>query len=52
MIVRMNQFFTGICDGKFFSDNEFNLLTYDGDGNIVWTTYTCVYVMLDNGYLP
>ena len=52
MIVRMNQFFTGICDGKFFSDNEFNLLTYNGDGNIVWTTYTCVYVMLDNGYLP
>jgi len=30
---------------SFFFNNEFNLLTYNGDGNIVSTTYTGVYVI-------
>ena len=45
-------FLTGICDGKFLSDSKFNLLTYNSDGNVMSFTYTSVYVIVDNGYLP
>jgi hypothetical protein len=50
-MVRLDNFMMGIHDGMILSDNEFNLLLYNGDENIVQTTCTGVYVIVDNGYL-
>ncbi len=50
-MVSLDNFITGIRDGMILSDNKFNLLSYDGDENIVQTTYTGVYVIVDNRYL-
>ncbi len=41
----------GIRDGMILSDNKFNLLSYNGDKNIVQTTYTGVCIIVDNLYL-
>ncbi len=50
-MVRLDNFISGNHDGLILSDNKFNLVSYDGNKNIVQTTYTGVYVILDNGYL-
>jgi hypothetical protein len=51
-MVDLDNFITGVRDGNFLSKNKFNLLTYDGDGNVVSIVFTSVYVIVDNGYLP
>jgi hypothetical protein len=50
-MVSLDNFISGIRDGLILSNNEFNLVSYDGDKNIVRTTYSGVYVIVDNGYL-
>jgi hypothetical protein len=49
-MVRLDNFILGVRDGLILSNNEFNLESYDGDENIVQTTHTGVYVIVDNGY--
>ena len=51
-MVRFDNFLSGIRDGLILSENEFNLVSYDSNKNRVQTTYTGVYVIVDNGYLP
>jgi hypothetical protein len=51
ILVRLDQFIMGICDGNLLSNYEFNLLSEDGDRNIITMMYTGVYVIVDNGYL-
>jgi hypothetical protein len=50
-MVRLDNFISGFHDGLILSNNEFNLVSNDGNKNIVQTTYTGVYVIVDNGYL-
>ncbi len=47
--MRLDNFVMGIHDGSILSSNEFNLLSYKGDENIVQTTYTGVYVLWTTG---
>jgi hypothetical protein len=51
-MVHFDKFISGIRDGLLLSKNKFNLVSYDSDKNIVQTTYTGVYVIVDNRYLP
>ena len=51
-MMRLDTFLTGIHDGKCLSKTKFNLLSYNGDENVVSITHTGVYGIVDNGYLP
>jgi hypothetical protein len=51
-MVRFDNFMLGIRDGLILSKNEFNLVLYNSNENIVQMTYIDVYVIVDNGYLP
>ena len=50
-LVRFDTFLTDIRAGRILTDNEFELLSYDKEGNIVTVWYKGVYVIVDNGYL-
>jgi hypothetical protein len=50
-MVHLDNFISGIHDGLILSNNKFNLVSYDSNKNIMQTTYTDVYVIVDNGYL-
>jgi hypothetical protein len=51
-MVRFDKFISGIHDGLLLCENNFKLVLYDSNKNIVQTFYTGVYVIVDNGYLP
>jgi hypothetical protein len=51
-MVCLDNFISDIYDGLILSYNEFNLVLYDSNKNRVQMTYTGVYVIVDNGYLP
>jgi hypothetical protein len=42
---------TAVRAGSILTENEFELLSYDKEGNIVSVCYNGVYVIVDNGYL-
>ncbi len=50
-MVRFDTFLTDIRAGRILTDNEFELLSNDKEGNIVTVWYNGVYVIVDNGYL-
>ncbi len=50
-MVRFDTFLTDIRAGRILTGNEFELLSYDKEGNTVTVWYNCVYVIVDNGYL-
>ena len=50
-MVRFDTFLTDIRAGRILTDNEFELLSYDKEGNVVSVRYNGVYVIDDNGYL-
>jgi hypothetical protein len=51
-MAHFDNFISDIRDGLILSKNEFNLVSYNNNKNIVQTTYTGEYVIVDNGYLP
>ena len=51
-MVYFDKFISGIRDGLLLSKNKFNLVSNNSNKNIVQMTYTGVYVIVDNGYLP
>ena len=51
MIVRFDTFLTDVRAGRILTDNEFELLSYDKEGNVISVWYNGVYVIVDNGYL-
>jgi len=51
-MVRFDSFLTAVRAGSILTDNEFELLSYDKEGNVVTARYNGVYVIVDNGYLP
>jgi hypothetical protein len=50
-MVRFDLFLTAVRAGSILTDNEFELLSYDKEGNVVSVRYNGVYVIVDNGYL-
>ncbi len=50
-MVRFDSFLTAVRAGSILTDNEFELLSYDKEGNVVTVRYNGVYVIVDNGYL-
>ena len=50
-MVRFDTFLTAVRAGNILSDNEFELLSYDKEGNVISVRYNGVYVIVDNGYL-
>ena len=50
-MVRFDTFLTDIRAGRILTDNEFELLSYDKEGNVISVRYNGVYVVVDNGYL-
>ena len=50
-IVRFDTFLTDVRAGRILTDNEFELLSYDKEGNVISVWYNGVYVIVDNGYL-
>ena len=51
MMVRFDQFVSGIWDGTRLQDVEFELFEKDEHGNVVSVQYQGGYVIVDNGYL-
>ena len=51
-MVRFDTFLTKVRAGQILTENEFELLSYDKEGNVISIQYTGVYVIVDNGYLP
>jgi hypothetical protein len=50
-MVRFDTFLTSIRDGHIVTDNEFDLLSYDKEGNVISVWYKGVYVIVDNSYM-
>ena len=50
-MVRFDTFLTAVRAGNILSDNEFELLSYDKEGNVISVRYNGVYVIVHNGYL-
>ncbi len=50
-MVRFDTFLTNVRDGPILTDNEFEHLSYNKEGNIISIWYNGVYVIVDNGYL-
>jgi hypothetical protein len=50
-MVRFDTFLTRIIDDLILTNNEFKLLLYNKEGNIISIWYKGVYVIVDNGYL-
>ena len=50
-MVRFDLFLTAVRAGSILTDNEFELLSYDKEGNVVSVRYNGVYVIVNNGYL-
>ncbi len=50
-MVRFDTFLTNVRDGCILTNNEFELLLYDKEGNVISVRYNGVYVIVDNGYL-
>jgi hypothetical protein len=44
-IVRFDSFLTAVRAGRILTDNEFELLSYDKEGNVVSVRYNGVYVI-------
>ena len=42
---------TDVRAGRILTDNEFELLSYNKEGNVISVWYNGVYVIVDNGYL-
>jgi hypothetical protein len=42
---------TDVRAGQILTNNEFELLSYNKDGNVISVRYNGVYVIVDNGYL-
>jgi hypothetical protein len=50
-MVRFDSFLTAVRASSILTDNEFELLLYDKEGNVISVRYNGVYVIVDNGYL-
>ena len=50
-MVRFDTFLTDIRAGRILTGNQFELLSYDKEGNVVTVRYNGVYIIVDNGYL-
>jgi len=50
-MVQFDSFLTAVRAGSILTDNEFELLSYNKDCNVVSIGYNGVYVIVDNGYL-
>jgi hypothetical protein len=50
-MVRFDSFLTAVRAGSILADNEFELLSYNKEGNVISVRYNGVYVIVDNGYL-
>ena len=51
-IVLFDDLIRSVHDGELFQDFEFTLLEYNEQGMIVERTYSGVWFIADNGYLP
>jgi len=50
-MVRFHTFLTGVRAVWLLTDNEFELLSNDKEGNVTSVWYNSVYIIVDNGYL-
>ena len=50
-MVRLDEFIMAIRESTILRENTFELLSRDRHGNIRKTSYSGVYVLVDNGYL-
>ncbi len=50
-MVRLDEFIMAIRESTILRENTFELLSRDSHGNIRKTSYSGVYVLVDNGYL-
>ena len=50
-MVRFDTFLTGARAGWLLTDDEFELLSYDKEGNVITIWYSGDYAIVDNGYL-
>ena len=50
-IVLYDEFVRGVNNGEIFYENEFTLLEYDKNYNVIEVEYKGAWFMLDNGYL-
>jgi len=46
-MVQFDSFLTAVRAGSILTDNEFELLSYDKEGNVVTVCYNGVYVIVD-----
>ncbi len=50
-MIRFDKFLINIRDGPILTNNEFELLLYNKEGNVISVWYNGVYIIVDNGYL-
>ncbi len=50
-MVQFDSFLTAVRAGSILTNNEFELLSYDKEGNVVSVHYNGGYIIVDNGYL-
>ena len=50
-LILFDDLIRGVQDGKYLSENEFNLLELDEEGNEIEVTYKGAWFIVDNGYL-
>ncbi len=51
LMVRLDTYISGICDGTVLDDVNFKLLACDMDGKVKKLHFSGAYLIVDNGYL-